>query len=979
MGFRFKGMSHSAEFFIGLITCVFILMIVFKLLGMSGAYAQEQQAQITAKNMQTAMNSVCVGPDGYSVEVDVNFPQQLNSAGENLLFSPFAEEPVKDAVRYMSTIRSYGDPWYVIYYENFPLGEEEGWEGWSEVAGTRIATVATLGIDQAMCLASVIPYSSTVKKISKFVKKGAKIALSGGTSVVTDYMFKAAKNRRAAEIISKTRGLLHDGLTEIRKKEIFLNNIYKKMVTSKNKITAPLDNIYVWFMTHGSVDLTKHVKASGNLNMLADDIPKVSDNILDTPAGNKLKKKLLGYSDDVLVKEGTTNRGAKEIAENMKNIARGTDADNLLKDYSREAAERMGGFKLTVQEPYYGFEPKEQKAITDLINKLDDLGTGGASKITNEEVEHVQEILVKRGPNTLNEWEEYLNAVDSVSQIQNLEKRILKNIVPDNPGNLPHKNYLIADEKPYKWTRGLLSTGDIPPNKLPQLGMALKHHAKVGVALEGKRTLTRWGSWMGLSYVFSKALSLADVSMLKFAPCSGNALCLKSQVNPSITVYPLDDCKDAGINYIELNKYAEGEEGLGVSRWVDNTFGKGSTSKFYTASPCDGTMIIEKGECKCAGKQEPIVDETTLDTYILTCKLSGTTNADCDITKKMTYFDPVDEEEMNPESFSANVISEPIGDGDDKYRVEVDVGKWVWVMQGIEPTKASDASETEEGAVKCTKYILDLNEEFTCEFDLPVLVGYATVCDGSNMWLECVNWTEGETATKELSGLDGITEVEVTDWCCNQWNITAYGGDYSGTTREIINVSGCGDYDWGVKPIIGASEIEIKTKLKKAIEEDPIGTNIWGIDNPTAYYDSIDDDIVKAIKEGSETELREGEDPNTAEINRLFMYNLEPSTKIPCLKVQYKSNPDTKGFCYTPPAGTETVKEAGWAGLSIIVDIGATSLVALVPGVGPAASGFIGCEAGNIITYFGQDQISKEKEDNLWPNNEFFGRYYSKN
>ncbi len=962
-------MSHSAELFIGLISCIFILMIVFKLLGMSGAYAQEQQAQITAKNMQTAMNSVCVGPDGYSVEVKVNFPQQLNSAGENLLFSPFSDEPVKDAVRYMSTIRSYGDPWYIIYYENFPLGEEEGWEGWSEVAGTRIATVATLGIDQAMCLASVIPFTSVGKKLIKIGKKGLKATATGGGSLVLDYITKAAKTRKAAEHTGRIRKIMDSGITKLKKQEIFSSNIYRKMVASKNKITAPLDNIYVWFMTHSSVDLTKHVKASGNLNMLADDIPKVS--LLDTTTG-KLKKKLLKYSDDILVNGDTTNLGAKETAEKIKEIARGTDADHLLKDYSSEVADRMSGFKLAVQEPYYGFEPKEQKAITDLINKLDDLGTGGTSKITHEEVEHVTDILVKRGPNTLNEWDEYLSAVDSVSQIQGFEKRILKNIVPDSG------SYLIDDTKPYKWTRGLLSTGDVPPNKLPRLGMALKHYAKVGVALEGKRTLTRWGSWMGLSYVFSKALSLADVSMLKFAPCSGNALCLKSQVNPSITVYPLDDCKDAGINYIELDKYAEGEEGIGVARWVDNTFGKGSTSKFYTASPCDGVMIIEKGECKCAGKQEPIVDETTLDTYVLTCKLSGTTNANCDVTKKMTYFEPVEEEELNPESFSANVVSEPIGGGDDKYRVEVDVGKWVWVMQGIEPTKASDASETEEGAVKCTKYILDLGEEFNCTFELPVFVGYATVCDGSNMWLECVNWTEGETKTGELPGLDGITEVEVTNWCCAQWNLTAYGGTYSGTTREIIRVGDCGEYSgtsWNmvIKP-------EIRINLKRAIEDlNSTGGNIWGIANPTTYYNSIEEDIVKAIKDNSETELRKGEDPNTAEINRLFMYNLEPSTTIPCLKVQYKNNPDTKGFCYTPPAGTETVKEAGWMGLSIIVDIGATAVTALVPGVGPAASGFLGCEAGNLVTYFGQDQISKEKEKNLWPNNAFFGRYYSKN
>jgi len=40
-------------------------MIVFKLLGMSEVYVQEQQDHITAKNFQTAMNAVCVSPKGY--------------------------------------------------------------------------------------------------------------------------------------------------------------------------------------------------------------------------------------------------------------------------------------------------------------------------------------------------------------------------------------------------------------------------------------------------------------------------------------------------------------------------------------------------------------------------------------------------------------------------------------------------------------------------------------------------------------------------------------------------------------------------------------------------------------------------------------------------------------------------------------------------------------------------------------------------
>ena len=298
---------------------------------------------------------------------------------------------------------------------------------------------------------------------------------------------------------------------------------------------------------------------------------------------------------------------------------------------------------------------------------------------------------------------------------------------------------------------------------------------------------------------------------------------------------------------------------------------------------------------------------------------------------------------------------------------------WIYYLYGPYITDYDSVKE----AVKCTKYILDTGEEFNCTFNLPVLVGHTTTCKGSNMWLECVNWTKGSTETKELDGLDGKTKVEITNWCCNQWNITAYGGTYNGTTREIINVSSCGDYDWDVWPAVGASETEVITKLETVIEEDPTGTNIWGISDPTTYYNSIKDKIVKAIKEGSEIELLKGEDPNNSNITRLFMYNLEPHTTIPCLKVKYVKD-STKGFCHTSPAGTEVIKEAGWAGLSIIVDIGATSVAAL-SGVGTAWSGFIGCEAGNIITYFGQDQISKDKEKKLWPNNKYYGKYFSKN
>ena len=140
---KLRGISKSLELFIGLAILLLILMITFKLFGIWMAYEYEQQAQITAKRLQTAMNFVCAY--GEPTEVEINLPQKLSPGGRfrfpvDIYWSwnfPFVNvrlntKAIADATRYILALRSYGDPWYVIYFERFPEGEDT-WAGWDEV------------------------------------------------------------------------------------------------------------------------------------------------------------------------------------------------------------------------------------------------------------------------------------------------------------------------------------------------------------------------------------------------------------------------------------------------------------------------------------------------------------------------------------------------------------------------------------------------------------------------------------------------------------------------------------------------------------------------------------------------------------------------------------------------------------------------------------------------------------------------------
>ncbi|HIE41245.1 MAG TPA: hypothetical protein EYP80_01120, partial [Candidatus Aenigmarchaeota archaeon] len=110
--------------------------------------------------------------------------------------------------------------------------------------------------------------------------------------------------------------------------------------------------------------------------------------------------------------------------------------------------------------------------------------------------------------------------------------------------------------------------------------------------------------------------------------------------------------------------------------------------------------------------------------------------------------------------------------------------------------------------------------------------------------------------------------------------------------------------------------------------------------------------------------------------SRIYDINLPNNSEVDCLIVTFydKSN-GTRGFCYTSPPGGELLKDIGWTALSIVADIGVQGLLSIT-GVGASAAGVIGCEVGNAIMWFGQNQISEEKEKRLWPKNLFFGNYF---
>ena len=1303
--------SHSLQILIGIVAAIFIFMITSHFLGIWASLQYEQEAEKSAKNLQTAINYACASPLGTTTTVDINLPQKVTTKGaesnplklmQDLISGDI--ESIRDALKYMAAIDSYGDPWYIIYYEKFPAGEDSGWTGWSEVAAMRSTSAVSRAINVATCAVEIIPFSKAGGKILDIVKT---LKVGRGTKIATEVAEEASRTKRAIRRTVETAKKIREASGSARKyiSESIFSKVYLKMAP---KVKASADKILNWFIIKSPDELAKHFPEVAKGMKVAGSMSTLTDNTLK-PLKNKYIK---------IVEGDLTNLEVKEIIQNQKALA---DASSLAErknalnslgvnanNYYTKKSDEMKEFLNKIRDYEDSMIPYGNSPLTigekDFIRSVVEKVRGGDVPEIRE-VQKVREIIENkiRDDDILRfGLDDYMNKMEEYTKLH----RIGKNLNPDN---------IIGDSAPWSWSREFYRA-----NK-KQVIQGLPGIIAYTAKKRGGHITTRWGTWAGASFVFSNLLDLAQIAQLKFSPCGPNSLCLKSQANPSITRYPLEECEQAGINYIQLEKHAtisdksrsfieiknatvkimesslpktyigmvypigkkkgreslscventenhkiycfgglegniasgyyfdqifeydpdydmvsersskinpararhscvesslnhkiycfgginntgdymrevlsysqkkgktdhvseiDGREGLScvessvnqkiycfggyngdyldlisifdpsdnttsnsganlpnrvaylscvesslnykiycfggyngaylneivkfdpeadststianfgsgkayisctessanhkiycfggygsggningifefdptdntindntekvgelpfkvsamscaeeskngkiycfggstdteqsdkiieyippkekflkvenMKRSVQTLFGSTSYSKFYTASPCAGKLIINHTTCKCSVKKEPYYDHESTNLFNFSCTIQSQSNmmagvAVCNMSKYIPYIDNISTQIVYP---NINAIAV----GGVGYKVEANFTDIVRNDAAYEELRNCNLREYNRFFnsldLTCTKYVTaEFPEHFQCSFSLTAVPFCTTECEGSNLWLECDSWEDIDNYEKEQEGLTGSIIVNLTKWCCTKWDLVYYG--YGSTDRvNIINVGRCKNYNWGPLGVAGgSSRDEIRGNLDSLINDLNNGIYSWGISNPENYIDSIKEDIEKVIKETSEIELRTDPrlDPNDENIGSLYDYNLDPEDEIPCLKINYVSSPETKGFCYSAPPDSEQIKEIGWMIGSIAVEIavegGVTALCGLLSGgtaiaVCSSAASIGACELGNYIMWFGQNQITKSKQERLWPRNPYFDEYF---
>ncbi len=561
--------SHSLQIFIGLVVVVFTLMITSHFLGMWASFQYEQEAEKSTKNLQTAMNYVCASPQGATRTVEINLPQKISSRGAEANPISFLHsfitgdvEAVGKAMRYMTALESYGDPWYTIYYEKFPEGEDTGWTGWSEVAAMRTTSMVWRSAEVATCL---VPFHRLAGALKWVGKAGA----GGGSYVVGKTVKKAGKlaGRNFEDAIRKSRAAKKAGATvtkiflagqKSRKigRKLFLKDLWPKIST---KVKSSANNLWRWIMdkctTKSKAHFNEYAKSYSAVKAIdVEDISKFSKIEMHS-------KNFYNKIDDFM--DGRMTHGeAKKFMKNIKYLSKSdkTKAERISKlndlgiggeKYYKAAKEARKGLE---NYAHTGFDQglinkKDKDIVFDITQRL----KNGDNTIYPGETMEVKRILKKAGWTAEDiENDDYINALESYTRIH----RIGDKLEPEK---------LFDDSKPLRWTQAIYHSqmDNTKISSLPHLAMfaskkVLKHAHK-------KHVVGRWGTWYGSSFVFSNALDRMQISQMKFSPCMDHSLCLKSQANPSIGIYPLEECKQAGIDYIELNKYAMESSKAGVS------------------------------------------------------------------------------------------------------------------------------------------------------------------------------------------------------------------------------------------------------------------------------------------------------------------------------------------------------------------------------------------------------------------------------
>ncbi len=1028
---RYKGISHSLEILIGLIVCVFILMIAFKLLGIYSAYQYEQQAQITAKNLQTAMNRVCVS--GQPMEVNVNFPQELRSGGTapdpiSIIWRKVTggkDVSVTKALRYMTAVQSYGDPWYVLYYEDFPQGEDSGWSGWSEVAAMRISSAYFKTLDTAICIATAaVPFYSDMKRagtaIAKYGRKGLDDVVEGlRRSSNTNKLIKQTDD--ALEIAKRSKYSTGE--------RMWMNNIGRKIITKSKKAKGSLGKIFRRLNQVSTLDVKKHITAFRKSEGFLDDSADGISDLLRVHRGEAIvrnvdnEKAILSKIDNL--KHGGITE--KEYVNGLKKL-KGSDKLKEIYKNSEDLMRSDFGFRKGYLKTQYGRTDDEIEFLKNLIGRV------GEGKIGARDIKLLKKMTsVDRsvGGKTINGFENFVDAAEST---QKLQKSV------NNLNYLAKSGSLFEKSKyPIAYSRHISDAVDSKSARLPALA-AYTHFHHAGLR-KLRKVAYREGRWIvtaeGGAFIFNNVISLFDQAEFKFSPCSDHALCLKSALNPSITIYPLDECKEAGIDYIELDKHPVGGD---AGDWSTTQFdnlgnwitGDKPTSKFYTASPCGGKLKIEKTTCECHFEMIPYLDRSSIDVYLTNCTITdkisdSKAKLKCELYKNMTYINEIEKlttfEVTADVSYDADSGRHDISFNftDDFTDVENFVGKYFGSYYKSLNEEYED-QEKEPLDLTCKDAVVEykIGKKIECTpIPLPsVAFEYSTCGGASKLWLECVNWTEGEETTLKKEGSEKDEEVPAKKWCCKQWNMSYYPYGIKGEknkTKEIINVSSCDDYldvigGGRVKDIIDNTKTAVKFYHTIPDSENPI------IEDESDYFSSLitpktesagdiasvlwnarpgailgiitghEEEMVKnipivyTIVTMSEPTLPEDVDLTDENVAELYNYNLPTEEKTDCLKATYIAKDDaTKGFCYTSPMGWANAESAGWMALSTAVDVGVELVIDFFTvgscyGVGSLTS----CMLGNLIMWYGESAVSEKREGAYWPNNVFFGNYYTK-
>lgn len=838
---RLKGIQ-PLYVLIGLMVCVVVLIIVFKLLGQFQAFEYEQQADITTKNLQTVMNQVCV--TGETQTVSVNFPQKLSNGGlasdpMSLTKSVFTGNTaeVADSLRYMAALDSYGDPWYVVYFEDFPKGEDSGWQGWSTIAAQRGSSFYFTGIGMASCM---------VPMVGEFTSLGSRLVK--GSLKVEEYAGEYQKSKYLQDLFDMfaiTRE------SPILKTEM-LKDLARDIISSakggyKGSIGKVIERFEIVSDTNSLSYITKHLNA----------VKKVDESLPEMETGMRSLKEGFTKTDpgardavDSVLKHISDLRTNTQYSEKdyqlaVENLVNGGDIKKIYEGSSNLMDKDLPSIKLILQSSHPSTDYKSEVAYLDKL--VDRVSKGG--EITENDVRLVK--YITEDPithETISGAEDFVKTVENTQELQ-----ANVNDIKAVSGSLS------TDAKyPISYSKDYLAAAQSGTSGIPKLSayasMVGAERMTKGVA---QNAVMREGRWVansqGYSFIFNGAVvSPLQQAQLKFSPCSGDSLCMKSAVNPSINVYPLDDCKAAGVDYVELDKTPVDANIIGGSASAATVSALNSigsfmtgdkvTSKFYTASPCSGKLQIEKTKCDCEVKEVPYIDPSSIDSFIIKCKTGdwkddgtntgGTVALTCNLSKNMTYIG--DSGEIISLAKGIHITAKYVDHSQDQWAWSYDIsfdfadpvaypadfgldnqGKPtdVWTYFGSYYKDLSDASQNPPkdmqaaidslntgGSAKfslpCEFPLLSNvpNQEFECDpISLPAIPFTYHTCDtdtSKSDWLKCGKWVaNGETQLVKDS-VDKQTKVDANVWCCLQWGISKY-EDPASAGAEVISVPSC--------------------------------------------------------------------------------------------------------------------------------------------------------------------------------------------